>query len=271
VTGWADCDGLSNNGCEANISLPKTCDYDCVNCDALPGIDRTFPHACVADAAAGAGQFRCQYTCPGAGQSNCADRDQEWQNGCERAQNGDVDRSGLFVNQGDYMDCSVMEEEAIVNPELFRHHLHIDLTAPVPTSVDTLPPGSIFCNNDLVPSAPLGKCHFICIPGFINDNGFSYDGCETLDPSPTRPYRFIFPGLPADIPLQYGGRMIGDYEVEYYMAWLNYVAPTLPLTLPYNYGGFNFQLSAFLIDYTAWNVDFTDTTLGPAIQPILWY
>jgi hypothetical protein len=275
-TGWADCDGLawdggSKFGCEADVSTMATCDDSCVNCNVLSGIDRTQPHNCIPDVSGGLGQYRCQFSCITGGGANCADRDLEWQNGCERAQNGDVDAVGLFVNQGDFMDCSVMEEEAIVNPELFRHHLHIDLTVPVLTTVETLPAGSIFCNNELVAATGTnivyGRCYFVCIPGFYNGNGLSYDGCEARHPIVTQPYRFVFPSVASTIPLRYGGYMIGDYEVEYYMAWLTHIAPALPLTLPYNTGGFNYQLSLLYVDYRDWStVDWTTQR-----DQVLWY
>jgi len=164
------------------------------------------------------------------------------------------------------MDCSVMQAEAILNPDLFLHHLHIDLTKPVPTSVDTMAPGSIFCNNDIVPTATSGACYFMCIDGFSNDNSLSYDGCE-IEKAPPNEYRFIIPGVP-DIPAVYGGYMMGDYHVEYYMAWLNTIGRSLPITLPTNLQLFNYQLSALYLPPVAW------PTLAPTdagVQPILWY
>jgi len=260
--GYADCNGDSRDGCEASISFLTTCDEECVDCEMLPGINRGA--TCIADVATGPGQYRCQFTCPGgSGTSNCADIDGKWQNGCERALNGDFDRAGLFVNLGAYMDCSVMNSEAKVNPELFRHHLHIDLTVPVPTSIRTLPAGTIFCNHDLVPAAPFGYCHFICIPGFVNTDRFSYNGCEAAIPGgPALGYNATIIASPAPVvvPLTFGGYWMGDYEVEFYMAFLRVRGPGLPLTLPINYQYFGTQSSLLY------------PVVPPAFPPpILWY
>jgi hypothetical protein len=180
------------------------------------------------------------------------------------------------------MDCSVMHAESLVNPELFRHHLHIDLSVPVPTSVELLPAGSIFCNNDIVPGAPFGKCHFICIPGFENFDRNSYNGCEsrnTTSAAATAQYRFDFatPVGTVSIPGLYGGYMIGDYEVEYYMAWLANIVPalSLPIKLPQNIALMNYQLSALAlcgpfptsVPCALWPA----TPASPNLIPILWY
>jgi len=158
-----------------------------------------------------------------------------------------------------------MNEEAKVNPELFRHHLHIDLSVPVATSIDPLPAGSIFCNNALVTGANNGFCYFICLPGFVNTDLFSYNGCESAtspalipyvplasQPTPgATAYRFPIVGYPGTFFGTFGGYLIGDYEVEYYIAWLNTIGSTLPIALPTGLANMNFQVSTF--------------------GPILWY
>jgi len=173
-----------------------------------------------------------------------------------------------------------MNEEAKVNPELFRHHLHIDLSAPIATSIDPLPAGTIFCNNDLITTAGVnpGFCYFICLPGFVNFDLHSYNGCERavspalipfrdVLPAPggqavpaNTAYRFPIVGLPQPYFGTFGGFLIGDYEVEYYLAWLNTIGVSLPITRPTGVETMNFQISVNL-------------NLMPAIvkQPILWY
>jgi hypothetical protein len=133
-----------------------------------------------------------------------------------------------------------------------------------------LPAGSIFCNNDIIPTADSGICHFICIPGFVNTDRFSYNGCESARLAPNH-YRFIFPNPIGDIPAVYGGYMIGDYEVEYYMAWLNTAARALPITLPTNVQLFNYQLSAFLIPAIGWPTITLVPPATPNLMALLWY
>jgi len=219
-TGFANCDGLATNGCEADVTTNRTCDYDCVNCNILPGIDRTAAFGCVADPDF-AGRFKCQYSCVGGNSAtSCADRDGDWRNGCETALNGDDDEESIFVNENLPMDCSVMQAEAKKNPELFRHHLHIDLTVPIPTSVDTYPAGSIFCNGLITADdTAFGKCYFACIPGFYNQDRKSFNGCEAAY-TDGRAYPFL-----------YGGYQIGDYHAEAYIAFLaqNPTRFTLPI------------------------------------------
>jgi len=175
------------------------------------------PPSCVADPL-NPGDSKCAFTC-GSGGTNCEDRDGLWETGCEVATNVDFDRYGLFVNQGHAMDCSVMQREAIKNPDMFRHHLHIDLTASILTTVVSgtsalyLPAGSIICNEGIIsPSLydvnadAQGHCFFMCIQGFINENGYSDDGCESVDT-----YQY---------PYYYGGYWMGDPTVEEYFSFL---------------------------------------------------
>jgi len=269
--GYADCNGRAIDGCEAPINATKTCSTHCVNCDTLPGINIQAFKGCVDDPDF-PGDFKCQFTCAG---TNCIDADRKWQNGCERTAS-DYDEDGLFVNQGEEMDCSVMNEEAKVNPELFRHHLHIDLSVPVATSIDPLPAGTIFCNNELVTGANNGFCYFVCLPGFANVDTFSYNGCESStgatlipyispllqNPSATG-YRFPIAGLPIVYNGTFGGYLIGDYEVEYYLAWLNTIGKTLPITLPVGIDVMNSQLSVF--------GPIVNGAPVPPYGPILWY
>jgi len=102
-----------------------------------------------------------------------------------------------------------MQEEVYRNPEFFVHHLHIDVTSKITTTIATLPGGTIFCNNGLVLDSvtPIGHCHFECVFGFANENGFSYDGCE--DPHPTNVYAYT-----------YGGYWIGNFHDEEYIDFL---------------------------------------------------
>jgi hypothetical protein len=220
-TNFADCDNSAVNGCEADIRVATTCDEACVNCELLSGAERSpFPN-CIADASKpGQNRYKCNFTCSVAGTSvtlGCNDTDGKWENGCEVATNGDSDKAGIFMNNGgrqedSYMDCSIMEAEAVKNPELFRHHLHIDLTKQVPTRFPGrfLPPGSIVCNNNLVDNSVLnnvnGKCGFMCIDGFANSDRESYNGCEAVT-TPAYPYI-------------YGGYLIGDPLVERYIDFL---------------------------------------------------
>jgi len=110
----------------------------------------------------------------------------------------------------------------------------------------------------------------MCIDGFTNKDGWSYNGCENETLAPAD-YRFIIPGLPVDIPASFGGYMIGDYHVEYYMAWLNTVARTLPITLPTNVQLFNLQLSPLFVPYQLWPADPSVAATLAFLRPILWY
>jgi hypothetical protein len=154
---------------------------------------------------------------------NCADRDGLWENGCELATNKDYDYDGVFMNEGDVMDCSVMEAEAVKNPELFRHHLHIDLTKAVPTVLSrNLPAGSIFCDNSLADPTLVGKCFFMCIDGFANVDRTAFNGCEGRSST----YATYWDDQVADGEDTYngayhfGGYLIGDPHVEEYFYFL---------------------------------------------------
>jgi len=280
ATGWANCNNDARDGCEANVTLDKSCDYDCIDCTTLPGVDRQAPLRCIPDPLA-SGQFKCEYSCiAGAASSSCSDVDGEWQNGCEVALNADTDEDGVFVNQGEPMDCSVMQDEGKKNPELFRHHLHIDLSVPVvvPSPLDPMPAGSIFCNGLISsPDSPFGKCYFVCIPGFWNEDRYSYNGCEAAYPATggaSAPGPFDYTPGPATIPLSpstgatrtypyiFGGYFIGDYEDETYINFLTglYYASLggqrSPIKLPINVNLMNYQLSLLY---------------APSVQAILWY
>jgi hypothetical protein len=158
------------------------------------------------------------YAC---GNGNCQDKDLEWENGCELTQQNDLDFIGLFMNEAAAMDCSVMQDEARKNPQMFYHHLHIDLSMEyetVPTaSVTSLPPGTIFCNAGLGPSATLGRCEFRCVPGFKNEDFRSFNGCEAEDS--VIPYPFI-----GDDILGYGGFAIGDYQTMMFIDFMCKIA-----------------------------------------------
>jgi hypothetical protein len=213
--GWQECDGDPLNGCESDISEDATCSTQCLECLTLSGIDRTVLPNCIADAA-NPGDYKCNFTCPGTVDTtvNCADGDGRWETGCEVATNQDRDVEGLFMNEGVAMDCAIMEAEAVKNPELFRHHLHIDLTKEVPTSISPLKflaPGSIFCDNNMASTALsgglFGKCFFMCIDGFANTDRDSYNGCEDIDTLLTYPFDF-------------GGYWIGDPHIEEYLDFI---------------------------------------------------
>jgi hypothetical protein len=173
-----------------------------------------------------------------------------------------------------------MQEEGQKNPELFRHHLHIDLSVeiPVPQGLDNMPPGSIFCNG-LIPGAenPFGKCFFMCIPGFYNGNRFSYDGCEAKydesplgqsdigsgDPIPYTPQQLVAPiSVPAKpgqftYPFRFGGYRIGDYEEETYLWFLTTlygatfppISQDSPIILPINIQYMQYQVSDLLAGF----------------------
>jgi len=205
VTDRADCDHWAGNGCEANITVDASCDDACINCVVISGAVRNpQPPKCVTDPLR-PGHHRCNFTCP----SVCSDKDGKWENGCETSTNGDSDLDGVFMNELDDMDCSIMEAEGRKNPYLFRHHLHIDLTKKVPTLLGDLPPGTIFCDNALSKTSGLytGKCYFMCIDGFINTDQSGYNGCEAI----TAP---AYPHL-------YGGYWIGDPHVEDFFTFLD--------------------------------------------------
>jgi len=242
-TNYANCDQLATNGCEADIRTDTTCDTLCVDCIALSGIDRTIVPKCVPDPSRVGNHYRCNFTCPGAPSAiiNCDDADRRWENGCEVATNSDIDYAGVFMNEGDSMDCSVMQIEARKNPELFRHHLHIDLTKAVPTTLGRkLPPGTIFCDNNLadptLSGGTPGKCFFMCIDGFDNTDRVSANGCEGIK----TPY-YIDSAVTND--LIFGGYWIGDPHVEAYLDFLC-TASLLPaysnfITFPANVCDFN--------------------------------
>jgi hypothetical protein len=206
LVGYADCDRIASTGCEAPISALRTCDYDCINCRTLSGRDLSGDQPQCIDDPLNAGRKICDFNCT---VGSCEDSDGNWRNGCEVAKNKDRDNLGIFMNVGDDMDCSVMQEEVFRNPEFFVHHLHIDLTKKVVTTIETLPGGSIFCNNGLILNSvtEFGHCHFECVPGFHNFNGLSQDGCEL--PHPTIEY-----------PYTYGGYLIGNYQDEKYLEFL---------------------------------------------------
>jgi len=230
-TGYEDCDGNPSNGCEASISQNATCSTDCINCLTLSGIDRTtYVPNCVADPAM-PGNYMCNFTCAGSGLNSCENLDGLWETGCEVATNVDYDLENVFMNQLENMDCSVMQAEAIKNPDMFRHHLHIDLTVPIPTGLQPpnqfLPAGTIFCNYNLALTtlygglaATNGKCFFMCIPGFVNLDGYSYNGCESPDTVsvPTRTYPYV-----------YGGYWMGDYIIEEFFFFFCNTSSTNPL------------------------------------------
>jgi hypothetical protein len=271
---YADCDNSAANGCEADIRTDTTCDEECVDCTLLSGAERIVVPNCIVDTSkVGQNRYRCNYTCA-AGSSGltigCNDTDGRWENGCEVATNGDVDKAGIFMNavgsvDNTAMDCSIMELEAIKNPELFRHHLHIDLTKRVPTLFPGrfLPPGSIVCNNAIVDGTVLagtaaqvnGKCAFMCIDGFANSDRESWNGCEGVAATA---YKYT-----------YGGYWIGDPLVERYLEFLclKSVDPAykVEITFPYNPCDFPNRFT---------NALFTSPTPTPApyttIYP-LWY
>jgi len=173
-----------------------------------------------------------------------------------------------------------MQAEGKKNPELFRHHLHIDLSVPVPTPSPLLPmpAGSIFCNGLISGTGiDFGKCYFMCIPGFYNSDRSSYNGCEAAYPTTqarnplSNPFAITIPrpgGSPAPYPYVHGGYLIGDYEVEQYLFFLNVIyaqsiAPTpvrSPIKLPRN---------VFLMQHQ-WSL--LEVQFGTGFpQPVVWY
>jgi len=238
--GYADCDGNPSNGCEQAINQTQYCSTDCVNCMLLSGIDRTTtPPTCIPDPL-NAGDFRCNFSCPGGSITSCADVDGDWETGCEVARNGDFDKENVFMNQGAAMDCAIMEAEAVKNPDMFRHHLHIDLTVEIPTTLTSagnqfLPPGSIVCQNQLVAHSfniPDGRCAFMCITGFANGDPLSYNGCESASLSTSYPYI-------------YGGFWMGDPIIESFFSFLctAYTDSTISIQFPINVCDFNTRYS----------------------------
>jgi len=250
--GFENCNRDPNDGCEAHISDDGTCSHLCIECLVLSGIDRTVAPNCIADAA-NPGEYKCNFTCPGTIDTtvNCADADGKWETGCEVATNQDTDTDGVFMNEGVAMDCSIMEAEAAKNPDLFRHHLHIDLTKPVPTSIPpkTLPAGSIFCNNNLADNTLSkglnGKCFFMCIDGFDNTDRFAYNGCEDINATVGAAYPYTF-----------GGYWIGDPLVEDYLEFLCTTSSNtifnVHITYPYNVCNFHDRVSEFWLDTPFW-------------------
>jgi hypothetical protein len=295
---FENCNGRAEDGCEANITQDQNCDNACVDCVALSGVERTIPPKCIVDASR-PGHYKCNYTCPGTAQNpvNCVDQDGKWENGCEVATNGDIDYAGVFMNENDNMDCSIMQAEARKNPWLFRHHLHIDLTKPVPTTIGrNLPAGSIFCDNNLaatsVSGGVNGKCIFMCIDGFINANRRSWDGCEGIaNPHWAYPVNSGYDGTavptsndeksrclvnPASPPYHcylYGGFWIGDPHVEQYMFFLGGASTDVQYT---RYITFPTGVLAFN-DRTEYNDPVTGDDVGPVsddsgdVDTILWY
>jgi len=265
---FADCNGLASDGCEANITQDQHCDDACVDCEALSGVDTATPPACVKDISR-AGHYLCNFTCAGtrALPVNCMDFDDKWENGCEVATNKDFDREGVFMNEQGAMDCSIMQDEARKNPELFRHHLHIDLTKIVPTTLSSgrsLPAGTIFCDNGLslltaTDSSAAGKCFFMCIDGFVNADRESYNGCEGIS-SPYYVHPLTF-GTPKGYG-GYGGYWIGDPHVEDFLAFFC----TASKDLTYN------SVVTFPDNTCQWNTRTSALSTLPAGLAIpLWY
>jgi hypothetical protein len=148
----------------------------------------------------------------------CEDVDGDWRNGCEVARNNDRDSIGVFMNINQDMDCSVLSEEAERNPELFRHHLHIDLSKSIQVTTDATPllPGSIFCNNGAITTPNSnGKCYFACVTGYRNSDGRSYNGCEDVDSVTPASYPHV-----GTLGEPFGGYWIGDPEAEAYIDFL---------------------------------------------------
>jgi len=216
-TNYSNCNNDAQDGCEKNIFDLKYCDYDCVDCVTLSGRDQSGgAPACVADPL-NAGRARCLFNCTA---GICEDVDKDWKNGCEVARNGDDDALGVFMNIGENMDCAVLSEEAERNPELFRHHLHIDLEKKIQATTDPnpLPPGSIFCNNGAISDPNFnGRCYFACVTGFENLDHQSYNGCEAPNddnPAVLYPYSGLNPAE------HFGGYWIGDPLAEGYLNFL---------------------------------------------------
>jgi len=218
-------------------------------CVLLSGIDRTtVVPTCVKDPAV-PGDYKCNFTCPGGGSANCIDADLDWSTGCEVATNQDTDVEGVFMNEGDAMDCAVMQDEAEKNPALFRHHLHIDLTKPMDTTISgkTLAPGTIICNNQLAASyisgGLNGKCVFMCVDGFDNVDRNAYNGCEEVNGTTLYPY-------------VYGGYWIGDPLVEAYLDFLCTTSGntlyTDEITFAYNVCHFRDRISEYWGEYPLW-------------------
>jgi hypothetical protein len=249
-TNYEDCDGLATNGCEKDIRLDGSCDNLCIDCLRLSGIDRSTNPKCIVDPLR-EGHYKCNFTCS-PGILDCKDADLRWENGCELTANSDTDETGVFVNEGEPQDCSVMQIEARKNPELFRHHLHIDLTKPVKTIVPgaDLPAGTIFCNNGFadvaLSGAYNGNCFFMCIDGFTNTNHKGYDGCEGKSGSFNTQYVTLDPTSP--LPYVFGGYLIGDPHVEEYLNFLEsvYTDPTYTdfITFQQNVEDFNERVNS---------------------------
>jgi len=261
VTNYADCNQDPLDGCEALISGDSTCSSHCIECLTLSGIDRTITPTCIVDPAT-PGDYKCNFTCPGTitTQVNCADADGKWETGCEVATNQDRDDEGVFMNEGVFMDCSIMEAEAVKNPWMFRHHLHIDLTKPVPTNLGAtknLPAGSIFCNNNMADPTLTGglngKCFFMCIDGFENVDRNAYNGCE--DVNQTGGIYGYYTNVAQQL-IIYGGYWIGDPHVEKYLKFLTDAsvdpAFNLFITFPYNVDQFNYRNSQYWNDVPLW-------------------
>jgi len=110
----------------------------------------------------------------------------------------------------------------------------------------------------------------MCIPGFENTDRNSYNGCEGVNSTAgAAGYRFQIAGV-GDIPGTYGGYRIGDYEVEYYMAWLYTAGSALPIQMPMNNVIFNTQWSA-LYAVASWPIANPNPTATANLRPILWY
>jgi hypothetical protein len=147
-----------------------------------------------------------------------------------------------------------MQEEGKKNPELFFHHLHIDLDAPIVTDAGTYPPGSIFCNS-ISASSFFGKCLFACVPGFINTDRSSFNGCEAANTT-----------IGGGYPFTYGGYLIGDYQVEKYLAFLQglQAANNVPITFPKGLDYMPLKISLLYTSATQFS-----NFLGA--QPLIWY
>jgi hypothetical protein len=184
--GYANCDGIAENGCESLITGDRSCTELCVDCIYASGLDYNGGAPSAIGCVDVDGSFECNLDSCRTNLSLCSDRDGQWETGCEFAR-GDVDILNIFSPIGDGgTDCSIMAREVHKNPELFGRHLHIDVYTDIElTNGDSLPAGTIFCNNGLntdntydgIISA--GYCDFVCEEGYENNDAKSWNGCET--------------------------------------------------------------------------------------------
>eukprot|EP01128_Nolandella_sp_AFSM9_P001762 TRINITY_DN12178_c4_g1_i1.p1 TRINITY_DN12178_c4_g1~~TRINITY_DN12178_c4_g1_i1.p1 ORF type:complete len:6628 (+),score=1299.15 TRINITY_DN12178_c4_g1_i1:1306-19884(+) len=189
--GFADCNDIAQDGCEADITQDQTCTDACINCYTLDGLQTLDNLGCIEDPL-NAGEVRCALP-QGVCDADCQDQDGDWRNGCEAAMR-DNDLDSVFARDLLPVDCSIVEAESYKNPQMFLRHLHIDIYEPTPVSInvsgsetiDFLTAGRIFCNGGFAPDGTtgFGQCSFVCQEGWTNDDGLTYNGCETpADPN----------------------------------------------------------------------------------------